>query len=795
MEKKRTQEKKERRLKSLEQSASVHPVVFNVLEKQLAFYRALFDAANEAVFIHDGRHGRIVDANQKALKIFGYAKEEIVQLDIWNFFEGDSATIQAETRERIQRAARGEAFHFETRARKKNGDLFWVEVNFKVTAFDDEERLVIIIRDISARKQAEKEFERIEELSNSIQRLGKIGAWEWDINRQKGFWTKEVFRIYDIDQDPGDQDLGHALEKILNCFHDNDLPVIRSAFYGCVEEGIPFSLEFQITTVKGRRIWIQARAKRINGQKDGSRIIGYIMDITGRKLNEETLRSEEKKYKTILQTAVDGFWLADLQGRILEVNDAYCQMSGYSEKELLSMSIPDLEGTLTPDEVGSRIEGVIRGGHDRFETKHRRKDGRPYDVEVSVQYLSNEDGRVVIFIRDISRFKTAEKEKAELQAQLNQAQKMDSIGRLAGGVAHDLNNLLSPILGYTQMLIDDANGATSQQTKMHSIYKAASGARDLVSQLLAFSRKQTLDFQIVDVDQILKDFEMLLRRTIREDIEIKVVSSSGLKTTMADVGKLEQIIMNLSVNAADAMPDGGSLTIETDIVRLDEKYASTYPDVRPGRYVLMSFADTGHGMDQDTRNKVFEPFFSTKGKQGTGLGLATVYGIVKQHEGHILVYSELEKGTVFKIYLPLILGKGTSVAKRTEPVADLRGTENILIAEDNAALRNLAAEVLTNSGYTVYTAGNGNEALESWAAIDEPIHLLITDVIMPEMNGKELFHSLNSLDPDIKVIYMSGYTGNVIAHHGVLESDIQYIQKPFNVTDLLSKVRKVLDSK
>ncbi|MFW6374526.1 MAG: ATP-binding protein, partial [Thermodesulfobacteriota bacterium] len=393
--------------------------------------------------------------------------------------------------------------------------------------------------------------------------------------------------------------------------------------------------------------------------------------------------------------------------------------------------------------------------------------------------------------------KQAEAEKARLEAQVRQIRKLDSIGRLAGGVAHDLNNLLSPILGYGEMLLEDSADADPHREPVEEIVSAGRRARDLVRQLLAFSRKQTLEVKSLDLNQILKDFESLLRRTIREDVAIRMIPGPNLPPVRGDIGQLEQVIMNLAVNARDAMPDGGELTIETQAVDLDDAYAKRHPGVVPGAYVMLGVSDTGCGMDADTREKVFEPFFTTKQKdKGTGLGLATVYGIVKQHRGNIWVYSEPRMGATFKVYLPV----SPEATRADNPPAFDRaeatrtGTETVLLVEDNRQVRELAEVILKREGYTVLTADSGKAALAGLNHHDGALHLLLTDVVMPGMNGRELYEQVADRYPKVKVVYMSGYTDNVIAHRGVMDPGIHFIQKPFSVNGLAAKVRDVLDA-
>jgi PAS domain S-box-containing protein len=398
--------------------------------------------------------------------------------------------------------------------------------------------------------------------------------------------------------------------------------------------------------------------------------------------------------------------------------------------------------------------------------------------------------------QDITDQVRLQEEKARLETQFHQSQKLESVGRLAGGVAHDLNNLLAPILGYGEMLLENLWEEDSRRAPVEEMIQSGVRARDLVRQLLAFSRKQVLEFKPVDLNQILEQFEKLLRRTIREDVAMTIAPAPSIPLIRADTGQLEQVIMNLAVNAQDAMPEGGELTIETAATELDAAYAAKRSDVTSGPYVMLSVSDTGSGMDAETRSRLFEPFFTTKGKEkGTGLGLATVYGIVRQHGGNIWVYSEQGRGTTFKIYLP-VSGDATLAVEPDSPeTTDLQGAETILLVEDNEQVRDLTRAILRRQGYEVIQAANGEEALAVLDGRPEPIHLLLTDVIMPGMSGKDLFNRVVKRVPRVKVLYMSGYTDNVIAHRGVIDKGVNFIQKPFPVKVLAAKVREVLNQK
>jgi signal transduction histidine kinase/CheY-like chemotaxis protein len=395
---------------------------------------------------------------------------------------------------------------------------------------------------------------------------------------------------------------------------------------------------------------------------------------------------------------------------------------------------------------------------------------------------------------EIAERKRAEEEKAALKEQFRQSQKMEAIGRLAGGIAHDFNNLLTVIKGYSELSLIKLKEGDPLKGNIEEIHRASQRAANLTRQLLAFSRRQILEMKVLDLNTILKDLDKMLRRVIGEDIELVTLFAEGIGRIRADPGQIEQMILNLTVNARDAMPNGGKLTIETSNIELDENYVRSHIAVKPGLYVMLSVSDTGVGMTPEVKERVFEPFFTTKEKgKGTGLGLSTVYGIVKQSGGNIWVYSEPGHGTTFKIYLPWVEEKADALHRRDDPDILPRGSETVLLVEDDLSVRGLAVRVLRENGYNLLEAANGNEALRMAQEYAGEIHLLLTDVVMPQMGGKELADRIKPLRPDIKVLFTSGYTDNAIVHHGVLEPGTNFLQKPFSPASLAHKVREVLD--
>jgi PAS domain S-box-containing protein len=528
-------------------------------------------------------------------------------------------------------------------------------------------------------------------------------------------------------------------------------------------------------------------------------LTGVGHDVSERLRAEAALKLSEERYRTILDETGDGYFEMDVGGHFTLVNDSLCRILGYSREELLGMSY---KVYIPPEEVEMVFQAynrIYRTGEParNYNLRVIRKDGSIGLAETSGFAIRNERGEVIGFRgirRDITERKKAEEEREKMAEQLQQAQKMESIGRLAGGVAHDFNNLLTAIIGNVELALMDEKQTEALQERLEDVRLASEKAAMLTQQLLAFSRKQVLQPKIINLNNIVLDVKKMLGRLIGEDIEIQTFLAPDLGQVEADPGQLEHVIINLAVNARDALPNGGRFTIETVNIELDESYAAGHLGVMPGSYVMLSVSDNGIGMSPDVRAQIFDPFFTTKEKgKGTGLGLSTVYGIVKQSKGNVWVYSEEGRGTTFKIYLPRVDKEAVEEKKKELPGEVRSGTETILVVEDDESLRHLVVDVLQRYGYTVLSAKDGPEALALYTNAEAPIHLLLTDVIIPGMNGKELAERLAEIQPNLQTLFMSGYTDNAIVHHGILDKGIAFLQKPFTPEVLARKIREVLD--
>jgi PAS domain S-box-containing protein len=512
-------------------------------------------------------------------------------------------------------------------------------------------------------------------------------------------------------------------------------------------------------------------------------------DILERDRMSKSLQHSEARYRSLFERNRAGVFRSTPEGRFLDCNEAFAALFGYTREELLKLPAH----VLYPggqEERDARVASFLKTRQlTDMEICYQRKDGSPVWVIQNVIAVKDEDGQDVTegTMVDIS-------ERRNLEEKLRQSQKMEAIGRLAGGIAHDFNNLLTVIAGYSRMLMDHLQNDPAAHGQVKKIEEASDRAASLTQQLLAFSRKQVLQPKVISLNGLVENLGSLLQRLIGENIDLQTITASDLGRVKADAAQIEQVIMNLAVNARDAMPAGGQLTLETSNVDLDHSYSVDHPGVTPGPYVMLAVSDTGAGMTTETQARIFEPFFTTKELgRGTGLGLSMVYGIVKQSGGHIWIYSEVGHGTTFKIYFPRTEEAVESAALQQPAASTIRGTETILLVEDDQTLRDLVQSILASCGYSVVAPKDPQEAHIICERRASDIQLLLTDVVMPGISGRALAQTMLSRNPAVKILFMSGYTENAIVHHGVLDFGTHFLQKPFTPSTLARKVREVFD--
>jgi signal transduction histidine kinase/CheY-like chemotaxis protein len=544
----------------------------------------------------------------------------------------------------------------------------------------------------------------------------------------------------------------------------------------------------------GRVIWITFSATSLTDGEDPLRggVLITFLNICESKRTKAALRESEEKYRSLYSSISEGVALHEmiydesgvpLDYMILDVNPAYESILALKRDQAVGQRASILYGSNNPPFLDVYAKVASTGQAISFQTTFP-----PTHKNARISVFSPAKGKFVTVFEDLT-------ERQELEVQLAQAQRLESIGRLAGGVAHDFNNLLTAINGYSQSLLNQRQVATPTREKLEQIKKAGERATSLTHQLLAFSRKQLLQPKVLDLNVLVANIDKMLRRLIREDVELVTVFGPNLGRIKADPTQLEQVLLNLVVNARDAIPDGGKIVIETANKELDEAYAGRHVAVTPGHCVMLSVTDTGSGIDPGILKHIFEPFYTTKEQgKGTGLGLSTVYGIVKQSGGNIWVYTERDHGTTFKIYLPQVEDPIQLARTEPQPATASGGTETVLLVEDDDLVRNFVRTILQEKGYRVLEAHHGSEALRIAIQHTEPIQLLLTDLVMPQMSGKMLARRLSPLRPGIKVLLMSGYSDSLALQNGAIEANTAFIEKPFTVENLARKVREVLDT-
>lgn len=737
--------------------------------------RVFLDQATDAFFLHDSS-GLILDVNHRACEMLGYTREELIGMNPLMFAPNLNPPAATDLAHRLKA---GESIIVESQHRRKDGSIYPVELRMRAVWEGGQQFHVSLVQDITERKQAQASL--------------------------------TLFRSL-IDQS---NDFIEIIDPETGCFLDvNESACLAHGYTRSEFLALTLSeIDPMIATIPWKALLAQMRQKplntseRLHRRKDGTLfpvevttnyivldreyIVGIARDITARKRTEQALIESHNLVNAIIEGTTDMTFAKDRAGRYLMINSTGARLLGKDVAEIIGHDDRSLFSPEVAAELTERDQIVLATGESQtFEKTSTSGLARTLLTTKAVYRDSNGNINGIVGIsRDITELK-------RLEEQFRQAQKMEAVGRLAGGVAHDFNNLLTVINGYSQLVFNRLPPDDPNRPRLAEIQKAGERAANLTRQLLAFSRKQMLQPRVVNLNTLLAELLKLLQRLIGEDIELALAPADDLGWTKIDPGQFEQAIVNLAVNARDAMPHGGNLTIMTQNTELDAVYAEHYPEVQAGTYVCVTVSDTGLGMAEMTKARIFEPFFTTKevGK-GTGLGLAMVYGFVKQSGGHIDVFSELGSGTTFNLYLPRTEEPGAVL----KPAFDLReipkGTETILLVEDEEAVRNLIRSVLQAGGYTILEAHNGQQAIDLLGRYRGPLHLLITDLVMPRISGRQLADHLIMLRPHARVLFISGYTEEAVTHHKVRELNVAFFQKPFDPISLGYKVRELLDGR
>lgn len=680
------------------------------------------------------------------------------------------------------------------------------ELTARINAFVRTLELTRSLREESRRLQeANAALRQKHEMLSRTERIAHVGSWEWDIATDLVRWSDELFRIFQRDT----LSAPPSFAEHSNLYVPEDLHMLRQAVERCAADGTPYEIELRAIRADGTIRHCVAHGQPERDEKGRIfRLVGFLHDITDRKRIEEELEETGAILRAAMDNSQAGIAIADApDGRLRYVNRAGLLIRGETEDKVVegidvnnyveSWQIMDLDGKPYKPEEVPLARAVLFGEVCTREFIVRRSATEDVLVWANAAPIRDAAGNVragIVVFLDITDRKKAEAERELLQAQLAQAQKMESIGRLAGGVAHDFNNMLSVILGRMEIVLGQIDPTDPLFTDLQEVKKAAERSADLTRQLLAFARKQAVVPKVVDLNETIEGMLKMLRRLIGENINLRWLPGSNLWPVKIDPSQLDQILANLCVNARDAIADVGEVTIETHNTTCDEEYCALHPEFAPGDYVLFAVSDSGCGMDRETMARIFEPFYTTKGiDRGTGLGLATVYGAVRQSHGLISVYSELGRGTTFKIYLPRQVEEEAS-SRGPQPAVALaeHAHETILLVEDEPAILHMTSTILEKRGYVVLAASSPSEAIRLAESYPRRIDLLLTDVVLPEMNGPDLAERLLSARPGLKCLFMSGYTGDAITHHGILKDGVRFIQKPFSHSELATRIRAIL---
>ncbi len=761
-------------------------------------YRTVLNLTPDAFGAFD-RRGRFLDANQACSVLLGYEREELLHLSIQNL---DAVETPEETARHLAEIARMGAQRFESRLRRKDGLLIDVEVS-AIFLPDGAGRFYAFVREITGRKRAEEALRQSEQRFRFMTENIADVVWSIDlesgrfsyvspsVERLRGFTVAEV-----ISQSWAEALTSPSLERISAL-----LPGRLAAFAEGDESVRVMTHEVDQRRKDGSIVRTEVTTTLLaDAQRHVTGILGVSRDITARKAAEERLRRSEQKFRTLVENVPGAVYRCEVGApwRVEYVSEGIAAITGHPPADFLDGSVPDYATVILPEDLPEveRLvaEAVAADRPYELEYRIRHADGSVRWVFERGRATSAEDGRRTVlegvFI-DVTDRKQAELDRSELEELLRQAQRLESIGRLAGGVAHDFNNLLTVIGGYADLAISRVIEGDPLHADLWQIRQASERAASLTRQLLAFSRKQVVEPKPVDVNTLIREAERMLRRLLGESIELVTVLAPDAWLVLADAGQIHQVVMNLSLNGRDAMPYGGKLLIASANVDLASSDVAGHPDMKPGSYLELTVADSGVGMDAETQKHIFEPFFTTKlAGMGTGLGLSTVYGIVRQAGGIVRVASERGSGTTVRIYLPRLEDRPEVLEAALPDTESLRGSETVLVVEDQKEVRDLTVAILRGFGYHVLEAANGGEAVRLCLHHTGRIDLMVTDVVMPGMSGRELADLIQPRRPEMKILYTSGYSGKVIMNEA--SSGLAYLAKPFSPESLARKVKDVL---
>jgi len=773
---------------ALRETASLWRARIEASESQRR-YQALFNCMSSGVAVYDA----VNDGADFVIRDLNPAAERITKMDRANAL-GRSVRMVFPDVERFGLMAvfrrvwrTGQPEHHGASFYDDGRLAFWAE-NFVYRLPSGE--IVAVFDDVTARKESEQEIANLAARLRLALRSSRIGVWDWDLRTRKVYYSPEWKAQLGYTED----EISDRYEEWESRLHPDDrervLGALREYLAGRSSE---YALQFRLRHKDGSYRWIYTCADSDRDEKDmPRRIFGCHVDITEHVNALERVRESEKRYRTLLANLPQRICLKDRRCIYVSCNENYARDLGIRAEEIAGKSDLDFYPRDLAEKFIADDRRVMESGRaEELEERHVR-DGKESWTRSTRVPVRDESGNVCGVLGVFSDIT----EQKSLEERLRQAQRLEAVGKLAGGIAHDFNNILTGIQGYVEILLRDSRPDSQTHSDLREILALSARAADLTRQLLAFSRRQPLRPVPVNMNALVGGFIKMLKRIIGEDIELVFRPAENLGSVRADPGQIEQILLNLSVNARDAMPNGGRLTIETAEVTLDEDYVKTHADAAPGNYVALVVSDTGCGMDRATLDRIFEPFFTTKdfGK-GTGLGLATVYGIVKQHGGNIYVYSEVGKGTTFRVYLPRADESAEPPSPATTAGMLPRGSETILLVEDDEAVRSIAERALAGQGYRLLVAASPAEAEAALRSHAGEVALLVTDIVMPGCNGKALYERLAAIQTPLPVLFMSGYSEIAAAGNGFIASGVPFLPKPFSPSELVRKVRQVIEAR